>query len=423
MDVIEEFIQRYVKEYDFYSQSANLVAKILESNLRSAGIRCIVTSRAKSLERLEVKCRQRAEEKGYGSVDDIFDDIADLAGVRVALYFPKERDQVDRIINNHFQLTGARKEFPEPGKMKPGRRFSGYSATHYRVRIKDAELGEFDKRYNAARVEIQVASVLMHAWSEVEHDLVYKPLEGELSAAEYEILDQLNGLVIAGELALTLLQGAGEQRVAQNDRRFLNHYELAVHLLSHAAGLWDDPVGEAGLGRVDQLFDLLVRLDMNRPASVDPYLAQLHGNIEERPLAEQVIDAIIAEEPARYATYTAVRLATLRGSGRQGDPGDQASEYARQLGTFIQSWIRLESMLGDIAAKNGLPRNQPLMRSLRQLPFLDDSLFEKLDILRQIRNRVMHGDEFHSASDLANATAVLDQVIEQIQVKLSEMEQ
>jgi ppGpp synthetase/RelA/SpoT-type nucleotidyltranferase len=34
-------------------------------------------------------------------------------------------------------------------------------------------------------VEIQVASVLMHAWAEVEHDLVYKPVDQEpLSDAE-----------------------------------------------------------------------------------------------------------------------------------------------------------------------------------------------------------------------------------------------
>ena len=42
----------------------------------------------------------------------------------------------------------------------------------------------------------------MHAWSEVEHDLVYKPLQGTLSDEELAILDELNGLVLAGEIAL-----------------------------------------------------------------------------------------------------------------------------------------------------------------------------------------------------------------------------
>jgi ppGpp synthetase/RelA/SpoT-type nucleotidyltranferase len=71
-------------------------------------------------------------------------------------------------------------------------------------------LSDAQKRYAEARAEIQVASVLMHAWSEVNHDLAYKPLQGELSEDEYSILDELNGLVIAGEIALERLQRAGE---------------------------------------------------------------------------------------------------------------------------------------------------------------------------------------------------------------------
>ena len=66
---------------------------------------------------------------------------------------------------------------------------------------------ESDKRYTEARVEVQVASVLMHAWSEVEHDLIYKPLEGELS--HYDVTHMLNGLVASGEIALEQLQRAG----------------------------------------------------------------------------------------------------------------------------------------------------------------------------------------------------------------------
>ena len=46
----------------------------------------------------------------------------------------------------------------------------------------------------------------MHAWSEVEHDLVYKPLAGDLSEEELAILDEINGLVLTGEIALERLQ-------------------------------------------------------------------------------------------------------------------------------------------------------------------------------------------------------------------------
>ncbi|MEV0008460.1 RelA/SpoT domain-containing protein [Streptomyces sp. NPDC047973] len=165
MSLIDDFMSRYIKEYDFYSQAASLAAQSLERDLRSSGIRCIVTHRAKDVSRLADKCRQRAAKGKYAVIQDIYDDIVDLAGVRVALYFPGEQEQVDKIVNRLFGLIEPKREFPNPAEVNQGKRFSGYSAVHYRVRLSEHELGSADKRYAEARIEIQVASVLMHAWS------------------------------------------------------------------------------------------------------------------------------------------------------------------------------------------------------------------------------------------------------------------
>jgi hypothetical protein len=139
----------------------------------------------------------------------------------------------------------------------------------------------------------------MHAWSEVEHALVYKPSDSELSEAEHLLLDQLNGLVLAGELGLEQLQKAGEARVAVGTRQFANHYELAAHLLSQASAVNEQPVTDSGIGRVDLLFRLLTRIELNTPDDLRPYLDLLHGDLEQRPLAEQIIDALIAEDESR----------------------------------------------------------------------------------------------------------------------------
>lgn len=85
MQLIEEFISRYIREYDFYSQAARLAAETLESNLHRSGVRCIVTHRAKDISRLAEKCEKRHAEDPYGEIQDIYSDIVDLAGVRVAL--------------------------------------------------------------------------------------------------------------------------------------------------------------------------------------------------------------------------------------------------------------------------------------------------------------------------------------------------
>jgi hypothetical protein len=63
------------------------------------------------------------------------------------------------------------------------------------------------------------------------------------------------------------------------------------------------------LGRVDLLFDLLVRLNMATPEQLAPYIAGLHADIERRPIAEQIVDQLLAEDEARYKAYEDVRLA------------------------------------------------------------------------------------------------------------------
>lgn len=201
---IEEFLKRYAKEYDFFDQASRLAAQKLGGSLRASGIRSIVTSRAKAIASLEARVRERNEYKNYSTADAIFDDVIDLAGVRVALYFPDELPSADNVIRSLFKLElDPPKGFPNP-KAKPRytKRFSGYRATHYRAYLNAEILTDEEKRYAKQRIEIQVASVLMHSWAEVEHDLVYKPMQGRLSEEEYDTLDELNGLILAGEIAL-----------------------------------------------------------------------------------------------------------------------------------------------------------------------------------------------------------------------------
>src|ERR1051326_8155975 len=308
MDVMADFMARYRREFDFYDQAARLTAQRLESLVQSAGMRSIVTGRAKSPTRLEAKIRQRKKRNPYDSVDSISKDIVDLAGARVALYFPADRSGVDKLIRSNFDITEPVKVFPDQAKTPTYQKsFSGYWATHYRVRLLETGLSDVQKRYAEARVEIQVASVLMHAWSEVEHDLVYKPFEGTLSDEEYAILDELNGLVMAGEIALERLQKAGEARVAASERAFVNHYDLAAHLLSRPSLAAHAPLADAALGRVDLLFELLESLEILTPEQLKPYIDAVHHDTERRPIAEQIIDRLPAEDEPGYKAYEGIR--------------------------------------------------------------------------------------------------------------------
>jgi len=413
MGLIEDFIARYRKEYDFYDQAARLAAQTLEVNLQAAGIRSMVTSRAKALGRLEAKCRQRAPIKDYTTVDDIYQDIVDLAGARVALYFPAERDQVDKLIKRLFVVTESPKEFPAASTPSSKKRFSGYWATHYRVQLKEAALTEAHKRYAEARIEIQVASVLMHAWAEVEHDLVYKPLEGTLSEEEYAILDELNGLVIAGEIALERLQKAGEARVAAGGRRFTNHYDLAAHILSRTAGMVAGPLGDAALGRIDLLFNLLTRLDLMTPDQLTPYIEALHTDTERRPIAEQIIDRLLAEDESRYKTYEEVRTADKAlpsfapEQDRFAEPGMHEA-----MGFFLSQWIELERLVRTRSPQDD--RRGPLMptyQALTRLGLLDSESRIDIEWIRRLRNNLVHGIEVPDPVDLWQAGQRLQAIV------------
>jgi ppGpp synthetase/RelA/SpoT-type nucleotidyltranferase len=420
LDIIGQFISRYRKEYDFYEQACRMTSQVLDSNLQSAGIRAIVTSRAKNPQRLETKVRQRAQSHTYTSVEDIYDDIVDLAGVRVALYFPAERSEVGRIIQTIFVPVAEPKEFPTASKPTYKKRFSGYWATHYRVRLPESLLNESQKRYAEARVEIQVASVLMHAWSEVEHDLVYKPLQGTLSEEEYAILDELNGLVLAGEIALERLQRAGDSRISSHDREYANHYDLASSLLdmsrSKLAGL---DIHDSAIGRVDLLFQLLRDVGLNKPEDLARYIDALHADFEKRPLAEQVIDQILSEDVSRYAIYEDVRaFDTPKIAYLAIDP--PRSSQSQAIGQFMSLWIDYERMLRAVAAKKGYKSlGMPSGRFLSTIDEIQPVLIETAERLRHFRNQLVHGIEVPDADYIRVQAEDLRRLIDSMRKILS----
>jgi ppGpp synthetase/RelA/SpoT-type nucleotidyltranferase len=407
MGVIDDFIIRYRREFDFYSEAARLSAQAVDSRLKAEGVRAIVSSRAKDPKRTEVKCRQRESLSGYRSVDDIYEDIVDLAGVRIALYFPGDQELVENLIIDVFDVLRV-KEFPDKSAVHPDKKFSGYAARHYRVRLKSHTLASFDPRYGEAKIEIQVASVLMHAWAEVEHDLGYKPHDVRLSPEELMILDELNGLVLAGEIALERLQAAGEERASSTGRRFANHYDLAAHLLGKLSQVSEGPLVSGGLGRVDQLFDLLSVVGVDTPELVAPYLKGLHADLDRRPLAEQVIDALLQEDPSRYDTYLQIR--------NKYQNVDGSAEFSVALGEFVRDWIDFEMLmqnrLGQV--ESGRPR-PPTSVQIKQLTGDKPWMTGELQYLRQLRNEVVHGNRDISAADLRQAQETLRNIMAELE--------
>ncbi|PNQ94731.1 RelA/SpoT domain-containing protein [Azospirillum argentinense] len=417
IDIVADFIRSYRRQYDFYRTAAQLCAQRCEQLLENNGVRAMVTFRAKRPDRLEDKLRKRNEKKKYTSVDDIYDDIVDLAGVRAALYFPADRPVIDRLFREEFNLIGDPKKFPDgsPPRHPYEKRFSGYWATHYRVTLRD-DGAPAQVRYADARIEIQVASVLMHAWSEVEHDLVYKPLSGDLSEDELAVLDELNGLVLAGEIALERLQRAMEARVARSGAKFSNHYELAAFLIEAVKKSGAD--GEPILGRVDVLHRFLQRIGMDTPEKVSPKLAGLLPHGEGKTISEQIVDGIVdsdAEALRIYRQEYAGALArTLQGGGTTTTSVVGGEDFI----SFMSCWTDLMNILQE-AATGAVPR---MSKNISQAQSLASYLVEKnilnsiqairLMQLDKLRRLFVHGSP--NSIDLTAARQGVEQFIEEL---------
>ncbi|MFZ5440409.1 MAG: GTP pyrophosphokinase [Myxococcota bacterium] len=86
-------------------------------------------------------------------------DVTDLLGLRVATYFEDHVEQVARVVERHFRVDFSH----SADRSRP----AGYRSVHYVCAHERAPHPDF-------RFELQLRTVLQHAWAEVEHDLGYK---------------------------------------------------------------------------------------------------------------------------------------------------------------------------------------------------------------------------------------------------------
>lgn len=115
-------------------------------------------TRVKGLEGLKQKLAR--PERTYRELDE----ITDLIGVRGVTYFEDQVDGVGRRIEQAFTVDLDL----SVDKRTPGQ--FGYRSLHYVCRVPE----ELQVEGCPKLFEIQVRTILQHAWAEIEHDLGYK---------------------------------------------------------------------------------------------------------------------------------------------------------------------------------------------------------------------------------------------------------
>lgn len=428
MQIFDKFLSQYMREVDFYEKSARICADICESELERQGIRAIVTYRVKRFDRLKDKLVKRNERKNYASIEEIYEDIVDLAGVRIAIYFPNDNVKIDRFIKSKFNVREI-KSFPQVRKetefsdkkckkQKYEKVFSGYHATHYRINLKSHQVTGDESKYSQANIEIQVASVLMHAWAEVEHDMVYKPLSGELSLDEYEILDELNGLILSGELALKRLQKAVKERVRRNGTPFSSHYELAAFIYDKISATSSAKFEDITMGRADVLFKFLKKIKLNKPECMEKYIRNVDPQCEKSSVVEQIVAMIVENDPKSYKIFLEVKNEMAsRNPYSNANEKERDSLNKRSVLYFIDKMADLQLVMKKYIAKHHPEIASESKVDLDAILMLlnDININEKLKNIKSINSEMLHGNALPPSDKLIeegkNVEFVIDAVL------------
>lgn len=163
----ERLLAEYGDKRHLYEEFAAAVYNLVDLLLQQIGVKYQIAYRTKTFEGLREKlARKAAQGIWYARLSD----LDDLAGLRVIFYSERSKRRfLDAIAN---EISGSM-QFEE--RKVP----SGYDATHIVISFgpKRLLLSEY-KRFEGFKGEIQATTVLRHAWSEIEHDLIYKDIKG-----------------------------------------------------------------------------------------------------------------------------------------------------------------------------------------------------------------------------------------------------
>lgn len=160
-------LDEYDNKRNLYQEFTSEVERLLNRFLTDDGIKCnAIVSRLKNRESLSEKIdRKHDKYKNLGS-------ITDIAGIRVITYYAEDVNKVADIIEREF-IIDKENSIDKREALEPDR--FGYCSVHYVAEMNQNRLSLREyQAFSGLKCEIQIRSVLQHAWAEIEHDLGYK---------------------------------------------------------------------------------------------------------------------------------------------------------------------------------------------------------------------------------------------------------
>jgi len=126
-----------------------------------------IESRVKTVDSFREKSSRSSK-----SYNDPLAEITDLSGHRLILYFADDIDRVVGLIRSEFSVDESN-SVDKSTLLAPDQ--VGYKSVHLIIRLSDerAKLTEY-LRWKDRPAEVQIRTVLQHAWAAIEHGMQYK---------------------------------------------------------------------------------------------------------------------------------------------------------------------------------------------------------------------------------------------------------
>lgn len=164
----KKIVDGYSDSRGSYEDCLNYVENTVKNIIKSQSINVHeIIGRVKTVESLEGKVKR----KNYSNLAE----ITDLCGIRIITYFSDDVDKIAELISQEFEVdvenTIDKRKSEDPTKF-------GYVSLHYVVGLKAENTSPtLYGRFKNIKLEIQIRTVMQHAWAEIEHDLGYKSKE------------------------------------------------------------------------------------------------------------------------------------------------------------------------------------------------------------------------------------------------------
>ncbi|MBF0187110.1 MAG: hypothetical protein HQL50_04210 [Magnetococcales bacterium] len=165
-NILDRYDQRQKLYNDFMSRQVTLLQEFIKENGPP-----VYSIQGRVKERDSVRRKLLAMDPAPTRLDD----VADIVGIRIVTYFESEVDRIADIIQREFKINST--HMVDRGEALDPERF-GYLSRHYSVSMLDnrLELIEY-KRFKGIRAEVQVRSLLQHAWAEIQVQMGYDSQE------------------------------------------------------------------------------------------------------------------------------------------------------------------------------------------------------------------------------------------------------